>query len=104
MNDDIICKNCAHYKGNCGHHFVNADGHINYDIPSETMGDKWGGGIPSCWEASAEYKKERDMETVKELARCYSADILKRALKYKTESGYLSWLKELEKENENGQS
>ena len=28
----IICKK---YKGDCGHHFKDDSGHIDYDIPSE---------------------------------------------------------------------
>lgn len=37
------CKNCAKYKGDCGHHFKDFNNHIHYDIPSEAAGDKYGG-------------------------------------------------------------
>ena len=30
----MSCKNCANYKGDCGSHFVDGNGHINYEIAS----------------------------------------------------------------------
>lgn len=30
----MSCKNCANYKGDCGRHFVDGNGHINYEIAS----------------------------------------------------------------------
>lgn len=30
----MSCKNCANYKGDCGGHFVDENGHINYEIAS----------------------------------------------------------------------
>lgn len=26
------CKNCTKHKGDCGHHFIDGDEHIHYDI------------------------------------------------------------------------
>lgn len=44
------CKNCKHYKGNCGHHHVDSlTGHINYEIPAERM---YVNKVdPSCYES-----------------------------------------------------
>ena len=46
---ELECKNCKHYKGNCGHHHVDSlTGHINYEIPAERMYvNKFD---PSCYE------------------------------------------------------
>ena len=40
MNEQ--CKVCKKYKWDCGHHFTDDLGHINYDIPSEYICDKYG--------------------------------------------------------------
>lgn len=40
MNDQ--CKVCKKYKGDCGHHFKDDLGHIDYDIPSEYICDQYG--------------------------------------------------------------
>ena len=40
MNEQ--CKVCKKYKGDCGHHFKDDLGHINYDIPSEYACDPYG--------------------------------------------------------------
>ena len=37
MNEQ--CKICNKYKGDCGHHFKDDLGHIDYDIPSEYVCD-----------------------------------------------------------------
>ena len=36
------CKNCTNYKEDCGHHFKDENGHINYEIPSEIACDRYG--------------------------------------------------------------
>lgn len=38
----IVCKNCALYNGDCGHHFVDQYSHKHYDTPSDTACDKYG--------------------------------------------------------------
>lgn len=40
MNEQ--CKVCKKYKYDCGHHFKDDLGHIDYDIPSECVCDKYG--------------------------------------------------------------
>lgn len=40
MNEQ--CKVCKKYKGDCGHHFKDDLEHIDYDIPSEYICDKYG--------------------------------------------------------------
>lgn len=37
-----ICKNCKHYTGDCGHHFVDNVGHTDYDCYSESACTKTG--------------------------------------------------------------
>lgn len=77
----FTCNNdCAFYKGDCGHHFHDSQGHIVWGVPSESMYDGVIGDIPKCFEPSEEYKKRHDMETVKELAKTYSVDILRLAI------------------------
>lgn len=39
---DLKCKNCKLYDGDCGHHFKDAFGHINYEIPAEFATDLFG--------------------------------------------------------------
>ena len=36
------CKNCMKFKGDCGHHFRDEQGHIVYDCPSESCCDRYG--------------------------------------------------------------
>ena len=55
------CDSCEKYHGNCGNHFIDWDGHIRRDIPSESMYDNVVGDIPSCFIASKDYlKKQRE--------------------------------------------
>lgn len=37
-----VCKNCKLYKGDCGHHFVDGNGHIDYYIPDEKARNLYG--------------------------------------------------------------
>lgn len=39
---EIECRNCKLYEGDCGHHFKDGNGHINYDCPSEGCCDRYG--------------------------------------------------------------
>lgn len=36
------CRNCTKHKGDCGHHFIDGDEHIHYDIPVESACDRYG--------------------------------------------------------------
>ena len=36
------CNTCKHYEGDCGHHFVDSNKHINFDCPDEACCDKCG--------------------------------------------------------------
>ena len=40
MNEQ--CKVCKKYNGDCGYHFKDDLGHIDYDIPSEYACDQYG--------------------------------------------------------------
>lgn len=39
---EIECRNCKLYEGDCGHHFKDGNGHIDYDCPRETCCDRMG--------------------------------------------------------------
>lgn len=41
-------KYCKNFKGDCGNHFVDLNGHTNFDIPSESKLDHY--NIPVCFE------------------------------------------------------
>lgn len=80
------CKDCEKYKGNCGNHFKDINGHIMWDTPAESMYDGAIGDAPKCFIPSKAYQEKCNDKVIKELARDYSADILKRALEYKTKN------------------
>ena len=81
------CKDCANYKGNCGHHFHDVNGHILWDVPSESMYDGVIGSTPYCFEPSSEFQKRIDMENAVEIAK-YPVEVIKLALKIKEQGGY----------------
>lgn len=62
---DLECKNCAHFKGDCGHHFVDWDNHIHFDIPSEAACDKYG----QCngYEPSEEYIRRTNTAKIQKI-------------------------------------
>jgi hypothetical protein len=72
------CSNCKYYKGDCGKHHTDYNGHIDYNIPSEYMYDH---GWLTCFEPSEEYICEIHEEQAKELAS-YPIDVIKRALEF----------------------
>ena len=69
----MYCKNCAKYEGNCGNHFIDWNGHINYDISNEAFDG-------SCFIPSEEYKEELKENIAKEIVDNYSIESIKRAL------------------------
>lgn len=76
------CKNCSKYKGDCGHHFKDNDGHINYNVPSESMYDRWGGGNPKCWSPNEDYIQKRKEARLKYLVENYTSSELLEAATY----------------------
>lgn len=42
------CINCKKYIGDCGHHFKDIYGHIDFEIPSTSYLDQY--GYASCYE------------------------------------------------------
>ena len=38
----IECKKCKFYAGDCGYHFKDNFGHIDYEIPAEYVTDRFG--------------------------------------------------------------
>lgn len=68
------CADCKHYKGNCGHHFVDWNGHINYEIPDEDM-ERF------CFEPSAEFLEKQKEEHIKRLISEYTAEEIEEAVK-----------------------
>lgn len=88
MSNKGVCTTCNYYKDNCGRHFIDNDGHINYNIPRESMYDGILGDIPACWEPSEQYKKQLTNERIRLLSTNYLVDELKQALEIKnTEKG-----------------
>lgn len=55
MTDRFECKHCAHYIGDCRHHFINSLGHIEYNAPRESEYDgRFSCDGPACWEPNEE--------------------------------------------------
>lgn len=79
---DFKCNNCAKFKGNCGNHFKDSNGHIVWDCPSESMYDGVIGDIPSCFDPSTEFQKRINMENAVEIAK-YPVEVIKMALELK---------------------
>ena len=53
------CKYCKKFIGDCGNHFMDSYGHINFDIPSESVLDKFNN--PTCFEETrTKYKELHD--------------------------------------------
>ena len=50
------CKYCKKFIGDCGNHFKDSYGHINFDIPSESVLDKFNN--PTCFEETRTKYKE----------------------------------------------
>lgn len=42
MFEDPRCKDCISYDGDCGRHYKDQFGHINYEIPAEHACDRYG--------------------------------------------------------------
>ena len=62
------CNTCKHYEGDCGHHFVDSNNHINFDCPDEACCDKYG----NCF--FYEHKKQKrspriPIERIKQLRK-----------------------------------
>lgn len=68
------CADCKHYKGNCGHHFVDWNGHINYEIPDEGM-ERF------CFEPSEKFLVKQKEEHIKRLMLEYTAEEIEEAVK-----------------------
>lgn len=39
---EISCENCTKYNGDCGYHFIDKNGHIDWDCPGEIYCDRTG--------------------------------------------------------------
>ena len=77
--DKYSCKNCANYKGDCGHHFYDSNGHINFEIPSESMFD----GVMACygakcWQPNDELIERAHKKRIQEIMN-YGIDDVKEA-------------------------
>lgn len=77
------CRDCELYKGNCGNHFIDGYGHINYNIPTESRMDNVIGSHGSCFVASEQYILETKKEIIEEVVRNYSIETIRAALKEK---------------------
>lgn len=57
------CKYCKNYKGDCGNHHKDSNGHTNFDVADFSQCNKY--GVPECfkdarpkWTVRGEYKGE----------------------------------------------
>lgn len=73
------CRNCKNYKGDCGNHFVDQNGHINYEIPRESC--YVNRVSPFCFEPSNEYKKELFKKDVEKILGEYTPEQIEAAMK-----------------------
>lgn len=76
------CKDCEYFKGNCGHHFKDSDGHICWDIARESMYDGVIGNTPKCFSPSKEYQEKINRKTAEEIAK-YPIEVINMALAIK---------------------
>ena len=67
------CKNCKHYKGDCGKHFIDWNRHINYEIPCEGA---------MCFEPSIEFLEEQKEKRIREIIDEYSVDEIEAAARH----------------------
>ena len=74
------CRDCAKFSGDCGHHFVDMNKHIHYDICNETQADGAIGDYGACFVPSKEYTLTKKEERIKQLIESYSYDDIKDAL------------------------
>lgn len=70
-----VCKNCKLYKGDCGHHFVDGNGHIDYDIPDNKEMTLYG----EC--VYYERKPETIYDLLEKLKKCNMTDKDKEIIK-----------------------
>ena len=80
------CKNCKNYIGDCKHHFKDSNGHIDYEIPRESVCDQYG--------VCVSYEEKRNkyqiaLENIKEygylIEQYVSINVLNEALCYMIE-------------------
>lgn len=55
------CASCANYKDDCGFHQIDENGHINYEIPNETMSMN---GMPCYKKMRKELNKSIDADSI----------------------------------------
>lgn len=67
------CKDCKHYKGDCGNHFIDWNNHINYEIPCEGA---------MCFEPSKEFLKKQKEQRIREIIKEYSVDEIEAAARH----------------------
>lgn len=79
MTDENTCVNCAKFFGNCGHHLIDKNRHILYEVPEEYMYDR---GYLTCFEPSEKYKQTIHDRAVKDICDSYSPEMLQEAIDY----------------------
>lgn len=75
------CRDCELYKGDCGHHFIDGNNHVNYNLPTESRMDNVIGSHGNCFVASKQYILETKKEVIEEITRKYSVETIRMALK-----------------------
>lgn len=84
------CKYCTKYHGVCGCHYIDLDGHIHYDLPSQGYVEVWDGEtIFTCYKESRNLK-QMCIHAVKESSLCepYKDIILEILHEYKEDIFY----------------
>lgn len=77
-------ENCELFKGNCGKHHIDWQGHIAWDCPHEQYYTGVIGDVPSCFRPSKEFKEKQrlnkqitigEMESILDKIRAELQDI-----------------------------
>ena len=71
---------CTHYTGDCGHHFVDSNGHTNYNDCSFEMNDGDYRNEPKCFELSKDYIDYRRQHEAGHIAKMYDRKTIELAL------------------------
>lgn len=88
MFEDPRCKDCISYAGDCGRHYKDQFGHINYEIPAEYACDRY--GICTSYRAkTSEFQIALDnlKEHEAEMKNYIDTSVLRKALEFTIKEG-----------------
>lgn len=91
MFEDVTCKDCARYEGNCGFHYKDQFGYIDYEVPAEYACDRCG----NCNHFKAKERSENEFEIAlanlnkhdAELKNFVDTNVLRKALESMIKEG-----------------